>query len=209
VAEKAIKEGRTFVSKEVINEVKKEKQIKAQQKIIDSVLPEGKYHTIVIDPPWDVKKILRDVRPNQDEFAYKTMSIEEIKNFPIPADENCFLFLWTTQKYLPVSFEILKHWGFKYVLTFVWNKNGGFQPFGLPQYNCEFVLYGRKGGLKFIDTKDFKACFKGDRREHSRKPDEFYKTIRRVCPGPRIDMFAREIREGFDGFGDEKNKLQN
>lgn len=46
-------------------------------------LPEGKYRTIVIDPPWPVDKILRDERPNQGEFGYPTMTIEEIKAFPL------------------------------------------------------------------------------------------------------------------------------
>ena len=41
------------------------------------------YRTIVIDPPWPMEKIKRDVRPNQVEMDYKTMSIEEIKEFPV------------------------------------------------------------------------------------------------------------------------------
>jgi MT-A70. len=33
---------------------------------------------IVIDPPWPMKKIERDVAPNQVEFDYPTMSEEEL-----------------------------------------------------------------------------------------------------------------------------------
>jgi N6-adenosine-specific RNA methylase IME4 len=40
-------------------------------------------------------------------------------------------------------------------------------------------------------------------REHSRKPDEFYDLIRRVSPGPRLDMFSREKRDGFEQHGNE------
>lgn len=207
VKKKAEKEGRLATSEEIIREVRKEKQKARQQEIIETAPPVGKFRTIIIDPPWQMEKILRDVRPNQDEFAYKTMSLDEIKQYPIPADDNCFLFLWTTQKYLPASFGILDNWGFKYVLTFVWHKAGGFQPVKLPQFNCEFVIYGKKGNLDFLDTKDFFTCFNGRRREHSRKPNEFYEMIRRVCPEPRANIFAREEIEGFTGFGNEKEKF--
>ncbi len=43
----------------------------------------SKYSLIYADPPWDVKKIKRKVRPNQVEFDYPTMSLEEIKNLPV------------------------------------------------------------------------------------------------------------------------------
>lgn len=204
---KAKEEGRLPTSQEVVKEIKKERQAARQQEIIDTPTPTGKYHTIIIDPPWKMEKIMRDVRPNQDEFAYKTMAFDEIKDYPIPADDNCFLFMWTTQKHLPSSFDILDTWGFKYVLTFVWHKAGGFQPFGLPQYNCEFVVFGKRGEIKFLDTKDFFVCFSGKRREHSRKPEEFYQTINRVCPGPRANIFTRENVDGFYNFGNEKDKF--
>jgi len=171
-----------------------------------SQIPEGKYSTIVIDPPWPVEKIIREVSPNQYDYDYATMAIDEIKALPIReiVDEaGCHIYLWATQKFLPVGFEILKHWGLNYIFTMVWHKSGGFQPFNLPQYNCEFVLFGRRGNLDFLTTKGFSTCFSGGRREHSRKPDEFYDLVRRVSPEPRIDIFSREKREGFAQYGNE------
>lgn len=169
---------------------------------------EGQYNTIIIDPSWPIEKIERYEAPHQEpDLDYKTMSLEAIKNLKMPASENCHLFLWTTQKYLPISFEILKGWGFKYIFTMVWCKTGGFQPFNLPQYNCEFAVYGRIGSPEFIETKSFFTCFHGKRREHSRKPKEFYDLICRVCPEPRIDIFSREKKDGFDSWGDEIDKF--
>ena len=84
-----------------------------------------------------------------------------------------------------------------------WHKNGGFQPFGLPQYNSEFIVFGRRGGLDFLDTKQFFTAFNAPRREHSRKPDEFYELVKRVSPQPRIDIFSREKREEYDQFGND------
>jgi N6-adenosine-specific RNA methylase IME4 len=170
--------------------------------------PTGLYRTIVVDPPWPIQKLDRDVRPNQvASLDYPTMSLEEIKAFVIPATEAAHLYLWTTQKYLPAALTIMEAWGFKYLFTMVWHKPGGFQPFGLPQYNCEFILFGRKGGIDFLDTKAFPTCFSAPRREHSRKPDEFYELVNRVSPGPRIDIFTREHHDGFDGFGNETDKF--
>ena len=172
----------------------------------------GEYETIVVDPPWPMQKIKREVRPNQQEFDYPVMTVDELKDFGKTVRDlvahDTHLFLWTTQKFLPESWEVIANWGFTYILTMVWHKNGGYQPFGLPQYNAEFVVYARHGAPKFVDTKDFFCCFSGERREHSRKPDEFYNLVKRVTKGPRLDVFSREKREGFDQYGNEVGKFQ-
>jgi N6-adenosine-specific RNA methylase IME4 len=182
--------------------------VKAQNDKTASTLvsvPKGQFSTIVIDPPWPIQKIPREVRPNQHGLDYPTMTLDQIKNLPVQdiAHEDCHLFLWTTQKYLPHAFDLLTFWGFRYVFTMVWLKPGGFQPVGLSQYNCEFALYGRLGTPEFTDTKDFPTCFSAPRGPHSRKPDLFYETIARVTNSPRMDLFARESREGFDHWGNE------
>jgi N6-adenosine-specific RNA methylase IME4 len=40
-------------------------------------------------------------------------------------------------------------------------------------------------------------------REHSRKPDETYARIERLLPGPYLELFARQSRPAWDGFGDQ------
>lgn len=187
-------------------------QIRAQNEELKKVvvpLPVKTYSTIVIDPPWEMEKIERRVRPNQVAFDYPTMDEDELRGFPVKemAAEDCHLFCWTTQKWLPASLRLIEEWGFKYVLLMTWHKSGGFQPHGLPQYNSEFVVYARRGSPKFRETQAFNTCFQAERREHSRKPDEFYHTVRRVTADERIDVFSREPRDGFDQYGNEKDKF--
>lgn len=163
----------------------------------------GEYDVIVIDPPWPMEKIERDVRPNQSEFEYPTMREDDLAAMRMPAAESCHLWMWTTHRFLPMAIRLLDSWGFKYVCTFVWHKPGGFQPIGLPQYNCEFAVYARKGAPQFIDTKAFPVCFDAPRGKHSEKPDLFYDVVRRVTAGRRIDIFNRRKIEGFDTWGKE------
>jgi len=197
---------------EEARKIQSKKREKARQKVIANLEDiatkqvkeaEGVYDVIVIDPPWDMKKIERDVAPEQVEFDYPTMTEEELSQFAIPAADNCHMWLWTTHKFFPSALRLLEAWGFKYVCIFVWHKGGGFQPFGLPQYNCEFAIYARKGTPQFIDTKAFFTCFDAPRGKHSEKPEAFYEVIRRVTTGRRIDIFNRRNIEGFDSHGNE------
>jgi N6-adenosine-specific RNA methylase IME4 len=173
---------------------------------------DGPFDVVVIDPPWPMQKIDRDERPNQDAFDYPTMTVDQIaafwsKEMAGRIADDCHLFWWTTQKYLPATFDLIAKLGLRYVLTMVWHKPGGFQPHDLPQYNCEFIVYARRGAPLFIDTKAFDCCFEAPRREHSRKPQDFYDVISRVTGGSRIDVFSREQHNGFAQFGNETGKF--
>ena len=80
---------------------------------------------------------------------------------------------------------------------------GGFQPFGLPQFNLEPVIYARKGTPVFASTKAFPLGFQAPRGRHSEKPEVFYEMIRKATDGKRLDMFSRRQIEGFDVWGNE------
>lgn len=190
---------------DVTREVKRT-ELKARLESISAreiVMPTGLYDVIVIDPPWPMQKIEREVRPNQVGLDYPTMDEATMNTLVIPAADDCHLWLWTTQKHLPTAFRILDIWGFRYICTFVWHKPGGPQPVGLPQFNCEFALYARRGIPEFIDTKAFPVCFQAPRGAHSEKPQEFYDMVQRVTAGRRLDMFSRRKIDGFDGWGKE------
>lgn len=195
--------GKADTLMEAIRNVKRRRIVEEE-----AVIPEGQYRCLIVDPPWPLRDANTPMVPLEDRspadhLDYTPMTIEQIKAFPIPelSHDECHCYLWTTQRFLPVALDILTHWGFRYSFVMVWRKSGGMQPFGLPQFNCEFALFGNKGALPFIDTTDFRTCFDGKRREHSRKPAEFYELLQRVSPGPRCDVFSREAVDGFKQGG--------
>jgi len=160
---------------------------------------------LVIDPPWPMEKIERELRPKQGKVDYPLMTLDEINRFGkrLPCAANCHVWLWTTQRFLPAALNMLPGWDLHYVCTFIWHKPGGFQPVGLPQYNAEFAIYARHGIPQFTSTKNLKLCFEAPRSKHSEKPDEFYEMVKRVTDPERIDMFARKNHQGFDTWGKE------
>ena len=174
---------------------------------IEAKATSGLFDVIVLDPPWPMQKIERDVRPNQSEFDYPTMSESELEGLEIPCADDCHVWVWTTHKFLPMALRLIEAWGMKYVCTFVWHKPGGFQPIGLPQYNAEFAIYARKGTPVFIDTKAFPTCFEAPRGAHSEKPQAFYDMVRRVTAGRRLDMFNRRAIDGFEVWGKESEAV--
>jgi len=213
VATDLASKGKAVTPTAVLSAIRQEtKRDKIHAVSVAAFSSDGPFGTVVIDPPWHMEKIDRDVRPNQDAFDYPTMTETDLAAFwtsevAPKLEADCHCFMWTTQKHLPASLRLIEGFGFKYVLVMVWHKPGGFQPVGLPQYNCEFIVYARRGSPVFVDTKAFDCCFEAPRREHSRKPDAFYDTIRRVTGGSRIDVFSREARDGFAQFGNETDKF--
>jgi len=198
--------GEVITPNKIVTALKSIEQQEKHDAILNNEVPNtvGKYDVIVIDPPWIVKKIEREVAPNQSkELDYPTMTIDQIASIEMPFKENAHLFMWTTQKFLPDAISIVERWGAKYVLAMVWHKPGGFQPYNLPQYNNEFCIYARVGAPKFIDTKAFNTCNSWPRGAHSEKPQEFYDLINRVCGGDKIDMFNRREIKGFNTWGNE------
>lgn len=167
--------------------------------------PVGKYACIVVDPPWPLRKTPMRVRPNQVGFDYPTMSLDEIAALPLEqlALTDCWIFLWTVQKYLRSAFDIMESWGGTHVCTMVWHKNGGIQPLNRPMFNCEFVLMGRIGNPQLASSADFPTCFYARRQGHSVKPQAFYDILRRVTRPPRLDLFGRREIPGFDSWGNQ------
>lgn len=77
------------------------------------------YGVIYADPPWRYD----DATPNRAvENHYPTMSNEEICALPVPAADDCVLYLWATAPKLREALEVMEAWGFNYRTHAIWDK---------------------------------------------------------------------------------------
>ena len=170
----------------------------------------GKFATVVIDPPWDVALgPVFAVNPGGGLFApdltYKRLSLEELAALPVGetlADDG-LLFCWTIEQFLYDTPALLEAWGCPKWFTMTWHKTNGPQFPGKPKYTGEWCLVGRRGRPAFTNTKAFSTVNTWPVTGHSRKPEGFYDLLRRVTPGPRLDIFGRRRIAGFESWGNE------
>ena len=173
-----------------------------------------KYNTIVIDPPWDISMAGHMLNHTwAEELPYKTMSLQEIKDIPIGkiANTGSHIYCWTTNKMLKETFDVLGNWGVNFHLCLVWNKNSGIAPCLGYVFATEFCLLGFYGKPMQKFTKMGKVNWlnlkQNGQGKHSSKPDEWYKLIEEMSPAPRIDIFARRERQGWDVWGNEVKQV--
>ena len=189
---------------EVLKRVKERNRIDVPIRKITKPL-EGEYDVIVIDPPWDYGTEY-DSESRRIASPYQEIPTNqlELTKYVKPA-KDCVIWLWTTHRFLPIAFQKLSEWGFDYKLTLAWNK----EKLGMGSWlrcQVEFCLLGIKGKpvWNLTNERDF---IQESRREHSRKPQAFYKMVLKLCVGRKADIFSREEHNGFNQFGNETKKF--
>ena len=166
--------------------------------------PEGKYRVIYADPPWSYGNTQPDYHTEQRDH-YPTMELKDICALPVKelAMDDAVLFIWVTSPTLEESFQVIKAWGFKYKASFVWDKIGH----NMGHYNSvrhEFLLIAVRGSCPPDVPRLFDSVVSEQREGHSKKPDSFYDVIDTIYPhGPRIELFARNTRKGWAGYGNQ------
>ena len=173
-------------------------------------LPNKKYNTIVIDPPWEIS-LTGSVKRREnraEKLPYKTMNLSEIKKILISdiANTGCHIYCWTTNKMLKDTFEVLESWGVNFHLVIPLVKPSGIAPCMGYVFASEFCLLGFFGKpmqkFKAIGKLNWIKSF-NKAGTHSSKPDKFYELVKEMSPEPRIDIFSRRKIDGFDSWGDE------
>lgn len=172
------------------------------------------YRTIVADPPWapDLGGSWgARVDKGRPQRFYDTMPLDQIKALRVPSAAQAHLYLWAIAAHVDWGYEVARAWGFEPVITWTWKKPG----LGVGRFRCntEHIIVARKGsrhGNPFgqggrSSQATAGTLFEWPRGRHSEKPDPFYDLIETLSPGPRLEMFARRERLGWDCWGNEVN----
>lgn len=191
------------------------------------------YRLIVMDPPWSYSLRETDAThrgrcpyPSMSDEQILNLPIGAI------AHQNSYLLLWVTNNHLPLGFKCLERWGFEYKSIFTWIKVGkssmmdlpiaeecfdsGILPIanmGIGHYgrNCsEHFLVGIKGkppSFTKLGLTGVKNVIFSPRSRHSEKPQRFWDDVANPLAdklgGSRIELFARQCRDGWDSWGAE------
>jgi N6-adenosine-specific RNA methylase IME4 len=192
--------------------------------------PKGKYRILLLDPPW---KYYGDPDKAQAAGKhYPCMTYEQICRLPILAllQKPAVVFCWATGPMLHVALNAIRAWGLNYRgVAYVWVKTTkagkvisgqGVRP-TITKPTTEFVLAATtcsKGRpLPLLTEAQGQVVFGPDDEQegeplfaprpgnrHSAKPDEVRQRIEALYGDvPRVEMFARDLRPGWDGWGDE------
>lgn len=190
------------------------KEILTPSDDLRSSLKGNKFRTILADPPWQFQNRTGKMAPEHRRLSrYGTMPLKEIAELPVSEflAETAHLYLWVPNALLPDGLRVMAAWGFDYKSNLVWHKvrkDGGSDGRGVGFYFrnvTELVLFGVRG-------KNARTLAPGRRqvnllatmkREHSRKPDEFYRIVEECSPGPYLELFARGGRRNWKVWGNQ------
>jgi N6-adenosine-specific RNA methylase IME4 len=173
----------------------------------------GQFGAILADPPWQFQNRTGKMAPEHKRLSrYSTLTLDDIKAIPVAkvAAPASHLYLWVPNALLAEGLAVLQAWGFTYKSNIVWHKirkDGGPDGRGVGFYFrnvTELVLFGVRGGLRTLPPGRRQVNFLAtQKREHSRKPDEFYDIVESCSPGPYLELFARLRRDGWEHWGNE------
>jgi len=199
---------------ELLREVRGENKSKAKQNLIAELNGQpvpplhGSFDVIVIDPPWQYSSRAQD-NSHRARNPYPDMSLDEIEILPVAehSNDNAILWLWTTNAFLRAAFKLMDSWDFEQKTMLTWAKDR----MGIGDWlrgqteHCLLAIRGRP----IVTLTNQTTLLVAPMREHSRKPDEFYHLVESLCPGTKLEMFARQSRPGWQSWGLETQKFWN
>jgi N6-adenosine-specific RNA methylase IME4 len=177
------------------------------------------FGTVLADPPWRFTNRTGKMAPEHRRLSrYGTMDLPEIMALPVASvlAPTAHLYLWVPNALLPEGLRVMKAWGFDYKSNIVWHKvrkDGGSDGRGVGFYFrnvTELVLFGVRGRNARTEAAGRRQVnlLATRKREHSRKPDEFYDIVEACSRGPYLELFARGTRAGWIGWGNQADDYE-
>ncbi|MBA0054311.1 methyltransferase [Streptomyces sp. AJS327] len=162
------------------------------------------YKTIVADPPWPSMHQRSTYHRGKPERHYGTMSLDAILSMRVSdvAEESAHLWVWGVNRLMADAYAAVEAWGFTPMSLLTWCKPGPGMGYYL-RTNTEHCIFATRGRPMVPDEKIMSSWFQWPRRRHSEKPPEFFDLVEKISPGPRLEIFSRQGRPGWDAWGDE------
>jgi len=180
--------------------------------VVDIHTTKRRYATILADPPWFFHH--RMEIPYSDPrtgiyLPYSTMRTKDIAALPVEriALSDCQLWLWTTNATLPEAIKVLDAWGFQWRTMRTWCKPRTGMGVWLWGQSEHIILATRGRPYRPKPPILSTLLTTPNRLPHSRKPRQSYQDIEAMSKEPRIELFARRARKGWDSWGLEAKEL--
>lgn len=172
-------------------------------------LSKQSFNTILADPPWDYRDPLQRSRTTfrGAESHYSVMKLGLIMSLPVAdlAAKDAHLYLWATNSFMVEAHQVASAWGFTVRTILTWVKPG----IGMGHFfrnNTEHILFCVRGKLPTL-RKDCPTAFTVKKGRHSEKPEESYRIVESMSPGPYLELFGRRSRPGWTVWGDEAGRF--
>jgi len=175
------------------------------------------YHVLEADPPWSFSDALPGRSRGMKRGAasnYPCMPTAAICRLVLPPlAADCVLLLWRVAAMQQDALDVVRAWGFTLKSEIVWAKTTAATQdtgavhlaFGMGHQvrAChETCLIATRGKVKPAN-RSTRSVFFAPRGAHSAKPSAFYDLVERMYEGPRVRLFARDERPGWDSFGSD------
>jgi N6-adenosine-specific RNA methylase IME4 len=193
-----------------------------------------RYRVGLVDPPWAFRthsgknRTPTQKKFNEAEDHYPTMKLADMQALPVGDlfARDAVLAMWIVGSHCDVALDLARSWGFSFTTDlFYWCKQrlvGADQidlftgdiadlPMSMGYYTRKQLepcwLFKRGRGVP-VCAHDVRQLIIAPRGIHSRKPEEQYPRIERLFGDqPRLELFARNTRPGWDSWGNETDKF--
>ena len=168
-------------------------------------LPDKRYGVLYADPPWAWTAYSSVTGLDRaGEAHYSTLGLDDLKRLDVAAiaAADSVIFLWATAPADDQALALMAAWGFAYKTCFVWAKDRA----GAGYWNRnqhELLRVGTRGAIPAsAPGTQWRSLIHAPVGRHSEKPAIFYDLIEAYFPTlPRIELFARSRRPGWDAWG--------